>query len=30
MEFTIRPRGPFSLDLTLQRYRIFGDDAAHA
>jgi DNA-3-methyladenine glycosylase II len=29
MEFSIRPRGPFDLDLTLQRYRLFGDDAAH-
>jgi DNA-3-methyladenine glycosylase II len=30
MEFAIRPKGPFNLDLTLQRYRLFGDDAAHA
>jgi DNA-3-methyladenine glycosylase II len=30
MEFTIRPKGPFDLDLTLQRYRLFGNDAAHA
>jgi DNA-3-methyladenine glycosylase II len=30
MEFSIRPQGPFDLDLTLQRYRLFGDDAAHA
>src|SRR5262245_22729358 len=30
MEFSIRPEGPFDLDLTLQRYRLFGDDAAHA
>ena len=30
MEFSIRPKGPFNLDLTLQRYRLFGDDAAHA
>ena len=30
MEFLIRPKGPFDLDLTLQRYRLFGDDAAHA
>jgi DNA-3-methyladenine glycosylase II len=30
MEFSIRPKGPFDLDLTLQRYRLFGDDAAHA
>ena len=30
MEFSIRPHGPFDLDLTLQRYRQFGDDAAHA
>jgi DNA-3-methyladenine glycosylase II len=30
MEFVIRPKGPFDLDLTLQRYRLFGDDAAHA
>ena len=29
MEFSIRPKGPFNLDLTLQRYRLFGDDAAH-
>jgi DNA-3-methyladenine glycosylase II len=29
MEFSIRPKGPFDLDLTLQRYRLFGDDAAH-
>jgi DNA-3-methyladenine glycosylase II len=30
MQFSIRPKGPFSLDLTLQRYRLFGEDAAHA
>jgi DNA-3-methyladenine glycosylase II len=30
MEFVIRPAGPFNLDLTLQRYRLFGADAAHA
>jgi DNA-3-methyladenine glycosylase II len=30
MEFSIRPKGPFDLDRTLQRYRLFGDDAAHA
>lgn len=30
MEFSIRPQGPCDLDLTLQRYRLFGDDAAHA
>ncbi len=30
MEFSIRPKGPFNLNLTLQRYRLFGDDAAHA
>ena len=30
MEFSIRPQGPFDLDLTLQRYRLFGADAAHA
>jgi DNA-3-methyladenine glycosylase II len=30
MEFSIRPTGPFNLHLTLQRYRLFGDDAAHA
>jgi DNA-3-methyladenine glycosylase II len=30
MEFSIHPKGPFNLDLTLQRYRLFGDDAAHA
>jgi DNA-3-methyladenine glycosylase II len=30
MEFSIRPQGPLNLDLTLQRYRLFGDDAAHA
>jgi DNA-3-methyladenine glycosylase II len=29
MEFSIRPEGPFNLDLTLQRYRLFGEDAAH-
>jgi DNA-3-methyladenine glycosylase II len=29
MEFSIQPKGPFDLDLTLQRYRLFGDDAAH-
>jgi DNA-3-methyladenine glycosylase II len=30
MEFSIRPKGPLNLALTLQRYRLFGDDAAHA
>jgi DNA-3-methyladenine glycosylase II len=30
MEFSIRPKGPFNLHLTLQRYRLFGADAAHA
>jgi DNA-3-methyladenine glycosylase II len=30
MEFSIRPKGPFNLDLSLQRYRLFGEDAAHA
>jgi DNA-3-methyladenine glycosylase II len=30
MEFSIRPKAPFNLDLTLQRYRLFGQDAAHA
>ena len=30
MEFSIRPKGPFNLDLTFQRYRLFGADAAHA
>jgi DNA-3-methyladenine glycosylase II len=30
MEFSIHPKGPFNLNLTLQRYRLFGDDAAHA
>ncbi len=30
MEFSIRAKAPFKLDLTLQRYRLFGDDAAHA
>jgi DNA-3-methyladenine glycosylase II len=30
MQFSIHPKGPFNLDLTLQRYRLFGDDAAHA
>ena len=29
MEFSIRPHGPFHFDFTLQRYRLFGDDAAH-
>ena len=29
MEFSIRPQGPFHFDLTLQRYRLFGADAAH-
>ena len=29
MQFSIRPQAPFDLDLTLQRYRLFGDDAAH-
>jgi DNA-3-methyladenine glycosylase II len=30
MQFSIQPEGPFNLDLTLQRYRLFGEDAAHA
>jgi DNA-3-methyladenine glycosylase II len=30
MKFSIRPKGPFNLHFTLQRYRLFGDDAAHA
>jgi len=30
MEFSIRPKAPFSLNLSLQRYRLFGQDAAHA
>jgi DNA-3-methyladenine glycosylase II len=30
MEFLIRPKAPFNLNLTLQRYRLFGEDAAHA
>jgi DNA-3-methyladenine glycosylase II len=30
MEFSIRPQAPFDLNLTLQRYRLFGPDAAHA
>jgi DNA-3-methyladenine glycosylase II len=30
MEFSIRPKAPFNLSLTLQRYRLFGQDAAHA
>ena len=30
MEFLIRPKTPFNLNLTLQRYRLFGRDAAHA
>jgi DNA-3-methyladenine glycosylase II len=30
MEFSIRPKGPLNLGLTLQRYRLFCDDAAHA
>jgi DNA-3-methyladenine glycosylase II len=29
MEFTIYPEPPFHFDLTLQRYRLFGEDAAH-
>lgn len=29
MEFTIQPDTPFHFDLTLQRYRLFGEDAAH-
>jgi DNA-3-methyladenine glycosylase II len=29
MEFTIHPRAPFHFDLTLQRFRLFGEDAAH-
>lgn len=29
MEFSIRPEGPLHFDLTLQRYRLFGEDAAH-
>jgi DNA-3-methyladenine glycosylase II len=30
MEFSICPKAPFNLHLTLQRYRLFGQDAAHA
>jgi DNA-3-methyladenine glycosylase II len=30
MEWTLRPQGPLDLDLTLQRYRLYGHDAAHA
>jgi len=29
MEFSIHPQGPFNFDLSLQRYRLFGKDAAH-
>ena len=29
MQFSLRPHGPFHFDLTLQRYRLFGEDAAH-
>jgi DNA-3-methyladenine glycosylase II len=29
MQFSMRPRGPLHFDLTLQRYRLFGEDAAH-
>jgi DNA-3-methyladenine glycosylase II len=29
MEFAIHPPAPFHFDLTLQRYRLFGEDAAH-
>ena len=29
MDFTVRPGGPLHFDLTLQRYRLFGEDAAH-
>lgn len=29
MQFSIRPVGPFDLDLTLQRFRLFGEDAAN-
>jgi DNA-3-methyladenine glycosylase II len=29
MEFSIHPKAPFNLHLTLQRYRLFGQDAAH-
>ena len=29
MDFTIRPEGPLHFDLTLQRYRLSGEDAAH-
>ncbi len=29
MQFSIRPKGPFHFDLTLQRYRLFGQDVAH-
>jgi DNA-3-methyladenine glycosylase II len=29
MEFMIQPHTPFHFDLTLQRYRLFGEDAAH-
>jgi DNA-3-methyladenine glycosylase II len=30
MQFSLHPKGPFNLDLTLQRFRLFGVDAAHA
>lgn len=29
MEFSIRPEGPLDFDIILQRYRLFGEDAAH-
>ena len=29
MEFTIRPVGPLNFDLSLQRFRLYGEDAAH-
>jgi DNA-3-methyladenine glycosylase II len=30
MKFSIYPKAPFNLNLTLRRYRLFGQDAAHA
>ena len=30
MEFTIHPVGPLNFDLSLQRFRLYGEDAAHA
>jgi DNA-3-methyladenine glycosylase II len=30
MKFSLYPKAPFNLNLTLQRYRLFGQDAAHA